>query len=58
MPYKFYRVRTIPCPNCANCEAHSHRTPRMHVGKRYYVKNNDGTETEMTEEEWHAWAES
>lgn len=58
MPYKFYRVQTIPCPNCQQCEEHSHRTPRLHLGRRFFVKNDDGTETPLTEEEYNAWAGS
>lgn len=56
MAYKFYRVTTIPCPDCDCCRQHD--TPEIPVGKRFYVKNDDGTETAMTKEEWDAWAES
>ena len=55
MPYKFYRRETIPCPNCVPCAEHSHNTPRLPLARRFFVKNDDGTETPLTEEEYNAW---
>lgn len=58
MPYKFYRAQTIPCPNCQCCETHSDKVPRIAVRHTYHVRNDDNTETQLTKEEYDAWAES
>lgn len=50
MPYNFYRYDTIKCPNCETCG--EHRQPNLLVGKRYFRRNDDGSETPITEEEF------
>lgn len=54
MPYSYYQCQTIPCPDCDTCERHD--TPEIHVGKRYFRRNDDGTDTPITEEEYYGGA--
>lgn len=50
--YKFFRYTTIPCPNCTTCK--EHRQPRLIVGRRFYRRNDDATETPLTQEEYES----
>jgi hypothetical protein len=52
MAHHCYRVHTIVCPNCQPCDQHEHSVPRIAVGKRYYHVADDGTETELTAEQY------
>lgn len=52
MPYNFYRVESRLCRDCAPCARHRH--PEIYVGKHYFRRNDDGTDTPITEAEYNS----